>query len=123
MPWAKRAGLIIKSIEFGSVEICMPFNTENLRPGGTLSGPSMMMLADTAMYAVVLSVLGVVKLAVTTSFNINFLMRPNQSDLYAKGQSLKVGKRLVVIEVSLISAGMEELVAQATGSYSVPPKV
>ena len=79
----------------------------------------MMMLADATMYAVVLSMIGKVELAVTTSFNINFLRKPTESDLIAEGKIIKLGKRLAVLEVSIFSK--EDIVAHATGTYSIPP--
>lgn len=79
----------------------------------------MMMLADACMYAVVLSMTGKVKLSVTSSFNINFLRKPSESDLRAEGKIIKMGKRLAVMEVSIFS--QEEIVAHATGTYSIPP--
>ena len=79
----------------------------------------MMMLADACMYAVVLSLIGKVELAVTTSFNINFLRKPSESNLIAEGGIIKLGKRLAVMEVSIFS--QEEIVAHATGTYSIPP--
>ena len=80
----------------------------------------MMMLADACMYAVVLSMIGKVELAVTTSFNINFLRRPSESDLVAKGEIIKLGKRLAVMQVSVFSQA--DIVAHATGTYSIPPE-
>ena len=69
----------------------------------------------------VLGAIGIVKLAVTTSFNINFLHRPSLADLMAEGRLLKLGKRLAVVEVTLHSDGHDEPVAHATGTYSIPP--
>jgi uncharacterized protein (TIGR00369 family) len=80
----------------------------------------MMMLADACMYAVVLSMIGKVELAVTTSFNINFLRKPSESDLVAKGEIIKLGKRLAVMQVSVFSQA--DIVAHATGTYSIPPE-
>ena len=84
----------------------------------------MMALADGTMYAVVLSMIGHVKLAVTTNFNINFLRKPLPGDLFAEGSIIKLGKRLAVIEVTLFSkdGGSLEPVAHATGTYSIPPR-
>ena len=121
MPWAINAGLVIEKLDHGTARVRLPFSSDSLRPGGTLSGPSMMMLADTCMYAVVLSVLGSEELAVTTNFNINFLRKPHKSDIESYGRLLKLGRRLAVIEVTLNSLGMNELVAHATGTYSIPP--
>jgi len=121
MPWALEAGLKLESIGAGEAVMRLPFDENMLRPGGTVSGPTMMMLADANMYAVVLGAIGIVKLAVTTSFNINFLHRPSPADLMAEGRALKVGRRLAVIDVIIRSDGHSEPVAHATGTYSIPP--
>ncbi len=121
MPWALEVGLSLDSLGDGQAIMRLPFDENMLRPGGTVSGPTMMMLADANMYAVVLSLIGIVKLAVTTSFNINFLHRPSPADLIAEGRILKVGRRLAVVEVTIHSDGHEEPVAHATGTYSIPP--
>ena len=97
----------------------LPYNDNSLRPGGTIAGPFMMMLADVCMYAVVLSLLGEIKLAVTTSLNINFVRKPANTDLVALGSMIKLGKRLAVLEVSIYSN--DDIVAHATGTYSIPP--
>lgn len=94
----------------------------HLRPGGTVSGPTMMGLADFAAYVVILAELGPVALAVTTSLNINFLMKPEPGDMLAHVRTLKMGKRLVVVEVDMWSEGQEDLVAHATATYSIPPQ-
>ncbi len=122
MPWAVDMGMTVDSIAAGRAVMRLPFARKMLRPGGTVSGPTMMALADATMYAVVLSAIGVVKLAVTTSFNVNFLHRPSPGDLMAEGRLMKLGKRLAVIEVTLHSDGHAEPVAHATGTYSIPPR-
>jgi uncharacterized protein (TIGR00369 family) len=121
MPWALEAGLKLDSLGDGEAIMRLAFNDGMLRPGGTVSGPTMMMLADANMYAVVLSAIGIVRLAVTTSFNINFLHRPSPADLIAEGRALKVGRRLAVVEVHIHSEGHDDVVAHATGTYSIPP--
>jgi len=120
LPWAADAGMVLESIEEGKATMKLPYHQKSIRPGGTISGPHMMMLSDACMYAVVLSMLGEVKLAVTTSFNINFLRKPHQTDLVAVGTIIKLGKRLAVIEVSVYSD--EDIVSHATGTYSIPPR-
>jgi uncharacterized protein (TIGR00369 family) len=85
-----------------------------------MSGPTMMALADFAMYVAVLASIGPVPLAVTTSLNINFLRKPAQGDLIAEVKLMKLGKRLAVGDVGLWSAGSDELVAHATSTYSIP---
>lgn len=92
----------------------------HLRPGGTVSGPSMMALADLAIYAGILANVGPVALAVTTSLNFNFLNRPEPRDLVANCRLLKIGRRLVVGEVSIAGEGSDRVVCHATGTYSLP---
>jgi len=119
LPWAADSGIYSRKIEQGVAEIVLPFHESSLRPGGTIAGPHMMMLADVCMYAVVLSLVGELKLAVTTNFNVNFLRKPRACDLVGSGRIIKHGKRLAVIEVSIYSD--DDIVAHATGTYSIPP--
>lgn len=93
-----------------------------LRPGGTVSGPVMMMVADVAIYVAILNEIGIVPLAVTTNLNINFLRKP-AADAAVIGvcKLLKLGRSLVVGEVSLYSEGSEQVIAHAVGTYSIPP--
>ena len=121
LPWALEVGMTAYCINDSVAVLRLPFHKRMLRPGGTVSGPTMMALADATMYAVILSAIGVVKLAVTTSFNINFLHRPKPADLNAEGRILKLGKRLAVVEVTMHSDGHDAPVAHATGTYSIPP--
>jgi len=93
-----------------------------LRPGGTISGPVLMLLADLAMYVAVLASIGWVPLAVTTNLNINFLRKPRLGALIAECRLLKLGKRLAVGEVTIWEEGDEESVAHATSTYSIPPQ-
>jgi uncharacterized protein (TIGR00369 family) len=120
LPSAADAGIFLRAIDAGSAELVLPYHERSLRPGGTIAGPFMMLLADVCMYAVVLSLLGEIKLAVTTSLNINFLRKPSECELSAQGRIIKLGKRLAVIEVSIFSG--DEIVAHATGTYSIPPQ-
>lgn len=122
LPWAEEIGMRADSIGAGRAVLRLPFEGKMVRPGGTVAGPFMMALADAAMYAVVLSIIGEVQLAVTTSFNINFLHRPSPADLLAEGRVLKAGKRLVVCDVTVHSEGHDAPVAHVTGTYSIPPK-
>ena len=94
----------------------------DLRPGGTISGPTMMAMADTALYVAILGEIGLVALAVTTSLNFNFLRKPaGDKDLVGRCTLLKVGRSLIVGEVAMFSEGDERPVAHAVGTYSVPP--
>ena len=100
----------------------LTFDKRHLRPGGTISGPSLMMLTDTTMYMALLGMIGPVALAVTTNLNINFLRKPAQADVIAECKLLKLGKRLAVGEVTMYSEGDPEPVAHATATYSIPPE-
>jgi len=92
-----------------------------LRPGGTVSGPTLMALADCAMYVVLLSAIGPVGLAVTTNLNINFLRKGEAGhDVLAEARILKLGKRLAVGEVTLLSAASDDPIAHVTATYSIP---
>lgn len=94
----------------------------HLRPGGTISGPSMFALADVAVYALVLSRVGRQALAVTTSCSLDFMRKPEAGvDLIAQGKLLKLGKLLAVGDVLLFSQGSDKPVARATMTYAIPP--
>jgi len=121
LPWGHEVGMKADEIGDGTAILRVPFGSNFLRPGGTVAGPIMMGLADACMYGAALSRLGPVKMAVTTSFSINFLHRLVPADLLAEGRVLKMGKRLAVMEVSIHSDGHDEPVAHATGTYSIPP--
>ncbi|MEM8704344.1 MAG: PaaI family thioesterase [Pseudomonadota bacterium] len=112
----------IESVSEGAAVLRLSATDQHLRPGGTVSGPSMMSLADLAAYVVILAHIGPVALAVTTNFNINFLRKPQPGDLFGTCRLLKLGKRLAVVECGIAGAGEEELVAHATATYSVPPR-
>jgi uncharacterized protein (TIGR00369 family) len=94
----------------------------HLRPGGTVSGPSMFALADLALYVAVLGAIGPVGLAVTTNLAINFLNKPDPGDLIGECRLLKLGKRLAVGEVTIRAEGSDIIAAHATGTYSIPPR-
>jgi uncharacterized protein (TIGR00369 family) len=122
LPFAEMLGPKIEKLKAGDVTVRMPFKPDFIRPGGTISGPAMMGLADFTMYVVVMSLVGRIELAVTTNLNINFLLKPAQKDMLAHGKILKLGKRLAVVEVILTSAGSKAPVAHVTGTYSIPPR-
>lgn len=95
---------------------------DELRPGGTVSGPVLMAVADVALYVAILGEIGLVPLAVTTGLTINFLRKPSaQRDILGVCRLLKVGRTLAVGEVSLFSEGDPEPVAHVVGTYSIPP--
>ncbi|MGL4242155.1 MAG: PaaI family thioesterase [Beijerinckiaceae bacterium] len=113
---------VVEEVGAGRCRIRMRHHEKNIRPGGTLSGPSMFTLADLAFYVAVLGALGPVALAVTTNLNINFLRKPAQRDMLCECRMLKIGKRLAVGEATLFSEGEEDPVAHVTGTYSIPPR-
>ena len=112
----------IDEVGYRSATMRHKIGRDELRPGGTVSGPISMLLADVGIYVAILGELGLVPLAVTTSLNINFLRKPSaDSDLIARCKLIKVGKTLVVGEVDLYSEGNPELVAHVVGTYAIPP--
>ncbi len=117
-----RSGYDIEKVWHGGCKVRRRFSRNSLRPGGTLSGATMMELADFAVYVAVLAAVGWVPLAVTTNLNINFLKKPKPRDLIADARLIKLGKRLAVGEVDLRSDGEDDLVAHATSTYSIPPQ-
>jgi len=128
LPFAQIMGIKADYFRQDHVRLRAVYNDRFLRPGGTVSGPVMMGLADAALYALVLSRLGPVELAVTTNLSINFLRKPQPADLVAEARLLKLGKRLAIGEVTLYSDMTDidghdssEPVAHVTGTYSIPP--
>src|SRR5215468_5446658 len=116
-----KSGLAIEAVWEGGCRVRQAFRQRSVRPGNTISGPTMMALADFAMYVAVLSTIGPVPLAVTINLNINFLRKPSNSDLIAEARLLKVGKRLATGEITIRVADNEDPVAHATSTYSIPP--
>lgn len=123
LPFAQLMGLEVDEFCEQHVTLRAKFSERFLRPGGTVAGPIMMGLADAAVYALVLSRIGPVELAVTTQLSINFLRKPEPADVVAQAKMLKLGKRLAVAEVVLYSEalGIDQPVAHATATYSIPP--
>jgi uncharacterized protein (TIGR00369 family) len=114
------SGVTIEDAWYYGCRVRQAYRESFIRPGGTISGPTMMALADFTMYVAVLASIGPVPLAVTTNFNINFLRRPVQRDLIAEAKLMKLGKRLAVGEVAVTSDGLEDAVAHVTATYSIP---
>lgn len=122
-PQVGRGGklILIDAVGPNTARVRLPASDDHLRPGGTISGPAMVLLADVGIYVAILATLGRPALqAVTTSLNINFLKRPQPGELTADVRLIKVGRRLVVAEVALLDAGGEAMVAHATATYSIP---
>ena len=103
-----------------SLSMLMHISDEHLRPGGTVSGPTMFLLADVSFYLATLSMIGPKSLTVTTNCSINFLRKPNISNLISESRVLKIGKTLSVGDVLIYSNGIKEPVAHASLTYSIP---
>ncbi|MFV9473369.1 PaaI family thioesterase [Advenella sp. RU8] len=98
-----------------------PVSHEDLRPGGTVSGPSLMTAADVALYVAILGEIGIVPLAVTTNLNISFLRKPSPDrDLIAECRLIKLGRTLAMGDVFIYSDGSAQAVAHAVGTYAIP---
>jgi uncharacterized protein (TIGR00369 family) len=110
----------VEEADGNTVVVCQPVSQRHSRPGGTVSGPLMMMLADTTAWVAVLAQIGPVLLAVTTSLHIDFLRKPDITDLVARGTILKLGRKLAVVDVSIYSRGRDEMVAKAQVTYAIP---
>jgi uncharacterized protein (TIGR00369 family) len=112
---------IIDAVGDKSCTIRHNITTAELRPGGTVSGPVMMFVADVALYVAILGEIGIVPLTVTTSLNINFLRKP-AADKAIIGicKLIKLGRTLAIGEVSIYSEGNDEMVAHAVGTYAIP---
>ena len=122
IPSVAETGLVFEEISDAKVNARLPFDASSLRPGGTISGPTMMALADIVVFVCVLARIGIVKDAVTTNLNANFLRKPAPSDLIAEGRLMKCGRRLAYGEVSMFSdTDPGNLVFHATCTYSIPP--
>lgn len=116
------SGLSVERVGPDGCVVRQRYSERMIRPGGTISGPTMMALSDFAMYVAVLAAIGPVPLAVTINLNINFLRKPAQTDLLAEARLMKLGKRLAVGEVTIRSDGQDEPVAHVTSTYSIPPR-
>jgi acyl-coenzyme A thioesterase PaaI-like protein len=113
---------IVERVGAGGATVSHRIGRDELRPGGTVSGPVLMGIADVALYIAILGKIGIVPLTVTTSLTINFLRKPPASkNIRGVCKLLKVGKALAVGEVLLYSQGMAEPIAHVIGTYSIPP--
>jgi acyl-coenzyme A thioesterase PaaI-like protein len=112
----------VESITTTTARLRQRIGVFDSRPGGTVSGPTLMALADCAAWMVIVGQIGPVALSVTTSLHIDFFRKPELVDLVAHATLLKLGKRLGVAEVALYSDGSDEMVAKAQVTYSIPPR-
>jgi uncharacterized protein (TIGR00369 family) len=113
---------VVEEITEDAIRMRLSVGPANSRPGGTVSGPSLMALADCAAYLAIVGQIGPVALAVTTSLHIDFFRKPALVDVVAVGGILKLGRHLGVTEVAMYSVGSDALVAKAQVTYSIPPR-
>ena len=115
--------MAVESCENRHARLRLDVDHTRLCPGGTVSRPTMMLLADTDVYAAILSTMGVVVLSVTTNLNINFLRKPEpHRSLFGESKLMKVGKRLIVGNIIIYSELYQEPVTHATCKYYIPPE-
>ena len=117
-----RVPYVIEELSATAVRMRLMVEASNSRPGGTVSGPSLMAFADCAAWMVIMGQIGPIALSVTTSFHIDFLRRPELVDVTGVATLLKLGRRLAVAEVGMCSVGSQDLVAKAQVTYSIPPR-
>ena len=121
VPSIAETGVIFESIASGTARARLPFDPSSLRPGATVSGPTMMGLADIVTFACVLSKIGIVRDAVTTSLNANFLRKPGAVDLIAEGRLIKCGRRLAYGEVSIFGENnLDDVVWHVVCTNAIP---
>ena len=111
----------IVDLKQGYARVIQNITQENLRPGGTVSGPTIFSLVDIGMYILLLAHIGKEPLAVTTNCSIDFLKKPTMDEeLFADCNLLKLGKTLVVGEVLVKSSEKEALLARSSITYYRP---
>lgn len=117
------ADYIVETVVPMEVTVRLPVADRHLRPGGTISGPTMFSLADVSIYLATMAMIGPVTLAVTTSCSIDFMRKPAAGvDLIATARLLKLGRLLAVGDVLIHSEGITAPVARASLTYAIPPK-
>ena len=116
------ADYVIVDVTPGEAHVRLNATDRHLRPGGTVSGPSLFTLADIGGYACVLSHVGREALAVTTNLNINFMRKAEAGPVDGYCRILKLGKSLMVFDIDIVGGSQRHTVAHATGTYSIPPK-
>ena len=112
--------MVVTRADDDGVEVVRPFDPSSLRPGGTLSGPALMALADCTAYAAVVSRIGPEPLTVTSHLAIDFLRKPPPAGLRAEGELLKIGRRQAIVAIRIHSDVDDELVAYCTCTYALP---
>ena len=114
---------VVERAEEDGLTVRLKVGAKHLRPGGTVSGPTIFALADVAIYLAILSRIGPKALTVTTNASIDFLRKPGAGrDIIGVAKILKLGRVLVVGDVLIYSEGSADPVARASMTYSIPPK-
>jgi len=121
MPLVEMLGFVVEKVDHDECVVRAIYKEDFLRPGGTVSGPIMMALADYAMWGAIMARSEGVRMAVTSNLNIHFLIRPEPYDIVAVARVIKFGRRLAVGTVELFGNQQSDLVAHVTCSYSLPP--
>ena len=113
---------VIDALASDTITMRLLVGDRHLRPGGTVSGPSMFALADVCAYAMVLGRVGRKALAVTTSCSLDFMRKPEAGrNIIGQGRLLKLGKLLAVVDILMMSEGSDKAVARASMTYAIPP--
>lgn len=113
----------IEELRERGILVRLTVDERHLRPGGTVSGPSMFALADVSVYLAVLAMVGPKSLAVTTNISMDFMRKPAAgTDLLCDCRLLKLGRSLAVGDCLIRSEGLEAPVARASMTYAIPPK-
>jgi uncharacterized protein (TIGR00369 family) len=110
----------VVALQPGRMQVMQPYNAGSLRPGGVISGPTMMALADTTAYYLVLAHIGEVPMAVTTSLTIHFLRPCKPGDLHADASLLRLGRRIATSDIRIWTESPDKLAAHATVAYAIP---
>jgi uncharacterized protein (TIGR00369 family) len=120
LPMGVALGIRAEAIGKNTARLIMPFGPHLTRPVDVVCGPALMTLADVALYAAVLSAIGLQEMAVTSNLNISFLRKAERCDIIAEATLLKLGRRLAMGAVEMIAAGTDDLVAHVTATYAIP---
>lgn len=118
---ASRRAYTVTGVGPGSAELALDAGPDMLRPGGTVSGPTLMTMADVSIWVAILAHIGPQALTVTTHLSIDFLMKPQPGILVARARLLKLGRRLAVGICEIGAAAGGAPFAAASATYSIPP--
>lgn len=119
----QKGKLFVEALRPMEARVCCPIDFEDLRPGGTVSGPTMFTVADCAFYAALLGMIGRKAMAVTTNLNMTFLRKPPKAAVIGEARILKLGRNLASGDVLVYSDGMDKAVAHAAVTYAIPSKL